>query len=76
MAMSLEETKTKAAKKKAPMAHSRPGTPSHQDEALGGMAKKMEQPAHVGAYPNVSDPEETLGGIAKKRVSSNGGGNN
>ena len=40
MAMSNEEAKTKAAKKKAPMAHSGPALTSHPDEALGKMAKK------------------------------------
>jgi len=69
MAMSNEETKTKAAKKMTPMAHTN-GTPltSHEDEALGGMAKKKAPMAHSGPALT-SHPDEALGKMAKKKPS-------
>lgn len=67
MAHSNEETLGGKKKTKVPMAHSRPGTTSHEDEALGGMTKKKEAPAHVGPR-STSNECETLGGMAKKRI--------
>jgi len=74
MAMSSEETLGGAAKKKAPMANSQPGSTSHPEEALGGKAKKKVVPAHVG-FASTSHEEEALGGMSKKRISSGGGSN-
>jgi hypothetical protein len=54
--MNIDEALGGVMKKKPPMAHSMPGTTSHEDEALGGMAKK--KPAMVapgGGYGDASD---------------------
>jgi hypothetical protein len=68
MAMSSEETKTKAAKKKAPMAHSNmTPLPSNPDEALGGMMKKKAPMAHSGPM-STSNKDEALGGMMKKKA--------
>jgi len=67
--MSSEETKTKAAKKKAPMAHSNTTPlPSDPDEALGGMMKKKAPMAHSGPALT-SHKDEALGGMMKKKPS-------
>lgn len=66
MSMSNEESKTKSAKKKQPMAHSGQASTSHKDEALGGMSKKMAKMAHSGPALT-SHKDEALGGMAKKK---------
>jgi hypothetical protein len=66
MAMSDCEALGGKIKKKAPMAHSSPGSTSHEDEALGGMMKKMAPPAHVG-HKSTSKEDEALSQNPKKR---------
>ena len=68
MAMSNEESKTKAAKKMV-KGHSQPGTSSKNiDEALGGASKTKTPMAHSGPG-STSDECESLGGISKKKPS-------
>jgi hypothetical protein len=55
-------------KKKAPMAHTSPGSTSHPEETLGGKPKRKVPPAHVGAK-STSHEEETLCQMPKKKPS-------
>ena len=57
----------KVEQKSRVMGNPQPGSTSHPEEALGGMAKKKAPMAH-SSPGSTSHPEEALGGHPKRKV--------